>query len=283
MGWIDAHSHVWAPDTERYPHSTPYQGPAGTEHISMEPEDFSPEILLSHAEPSGVDRVVLIQMTAYGADNSYIADCIAARRNSFRGVGYVDPEGEGLADKMETLLGQGITGFRVSATAGAEDRWLQTPGFDTMFEVAAKTGQAICPLLNPDGLAEVGRMSGRHPETKVVIDHMARIGCDGEIRDGDVDALCALAEHPSVGVKVSAFYALGKGEPPHDDLIPMIRRLRDSFGADRLMWASDCPYQVANETYEDSISLVRDRLDFLSDRERDAILEATAERVFFYR
>ncbi len=283
MGWIDAHSHVWTSDTQRYPHSTPYQGPAGTEHITMEPEDFSPEILLSYAGPSGVDRVVLIQMTAYGADNSYIADSIAARPDSFRGVAYVDQEADGLAGTMEALLAQGITGFRVSPPAGTEDRWLRSPGFDTMFEVATGTGQAICPLLNPDGLAEVGRMCGRHPETQVVIDHMARIGCDGQIRDSDVDALCALAEHPSVSVKVSAFYALGKAEPPHDDLIPMIRRLYDAFGADRLMWASDCPYQVANETYEDSISLVRDRLDFLSDRERDMILGATAERVFFYR
>ena len=28
----------------------------------------------------------------------------------------------------------------------------------------------------------------------------------------------------------------------------MIRRLRDAFGAERLMWATDCPYQVQTGT-----------------------------------
>ena len=126
-------------------------------------------------------------------------------------------------------------------------------------------------------------MCARHPMTPVVIDHMARIGVDGEIRDGEVNALCALAKYPGVNVKVSAFYALGQQGPPHDDLVPMIRRLFDAFGAERLMWGSDCPFQVLTERYEDSISLVRDRLDFLSADGREKVLMDTAERVFFYR
>jgi predicted TIM-barrel fold metal-dependent hydrolase len=62
----------------------------------------------------------------------------------------------------------------------------------------------------------------------------------------------------------------------------MIRRLLDAFGPQRLMWATDCPYQVqGGQTYEDSISLIRDRLDFLSDGDREWILRKTAERLFF--
>ena len=35
----------------------------------------------------------------------------------------------------------------------------------------------------------------------------------------------------------------------------MIRTLRDAFGANRLMWATDCPYQVQDgHTYADSDS-----------------------------
>ena len=34
--------------------------------------------------------------------------------------------------------------------------------------------------------------------------------------------------------------------------------MRDGFGAARLMWASDCPFQVQDgQTYADSISLIR--------------------------
>ena len=59
-------------------------------------------------------------------------------------------------------------------------------------------------------------------------------------------------------------------------------RLRDAYGASRLMWASDCPYQVQGvHTYAASIALIRDRLDFLTAEERDWILRKTAEKVFF--
>jgi predicted TIM-barrel fold metal-dependent hydrolase len=62
----------------------------------------------------------------------------------------------------------------------------------------------------------------------------------------------------------------------------MIRQLRDSYGAERLMWASDCPFQVEGKhTYKASIALVRDRLDFLSAAEKTAMLRGTAERIFF--
>ena len=48
------------------------------------------------------------------------------------------------------------------------------------------------------------------------------------------------------------------------------------------MWASDCPYQVENgHTYRDSIDLIRSRLDFLSQGDREWMLRKTAERVFF--
>jgi predicted TIM-barrel fold metal-dependent hydrolase len=62
----------------------------------------------------------------------------------------------------------------------------------------------------------------------------------------------------------------------------MIRRLVDAYSPQRLMWATDCPYQVQNgHTYLDSIELVRSRLDFLSADDRAWLLGKTAERVFF--
>jgi predicted TIM-barrel fold metal-dependent hydrolase len=151
-----------------------------------------------------------------------------------------------------------------------------------MWKCGAEEGLAMCHLIDPDSLPAVDRMCRNHPETPVVIDHMCRIGADGTVREADVKALCDLAQHKQVRVKVSAFYALGKKEPPYDDLAPMIRRLLDAYGPQRLMWASDCPFQVdPGHTYEDSIALVRDRLDFLSDDDRQWLLRKTAESVFF--
>ena len=64
----------------------------------------------------------------------------------------------------------------------------------------------------------------------------------------------------------------------------MIRRVYDSYGPNRLMWASDCPYQLGgnNNTYEASIDLIKERIDFLSDEDRQWLLKKTAESVFFF-
>jgi hypothetical protein len=48
------------------------------------------------------------------------------------------------------------------------------------------------------------------------------------------------------------------------------------------MWASDCPFQVdPGHNYRDSIALIRDRLDFLSETDRAWMLRGTAQKVFF--
>ena len=115
----------------------------------------------------------------------------------------------------------------------------------------------------------------------LVIDHLCRIGASGDIVERDVAALCRLAAHKQTSVKVSAFYALGKKRPPYFDLAPLIRRVFDAFGPERLMWASDCPFQVVEQTYRQSIDLVRASLDFLSPADKDWLLHKTAERLFF--
>ena len=277
MAWIDSHVHIWFPDTDRYP-VVP-----GTDITSITPRDFTAEVLFRHARPSKVGRIVLVQPYFYGADHSYLFDSLERYPDVFRTVARYDRRDGGAADEMAGLVERGVTGFRIVSEPGKTERWLQDPNYEAMFRAAASSGQAICPLTDPGGLSDLGRMCAEHPDTVVVIDHMARIGAEGSIDERHVDALCALAEYPKVHVKVSAFYALGQKKPPHDDLIPMVRRVINAFGPERTMRGSDAPHQVVGETYEDSISLVRDRLDFLSDAGREQILSGTAEQVFFFK
>jgi predicted TIM-barrel fold metal-dependent hydrolase len=159
---------------------------------------------------------------------------------------------------------------------------MESDGMKKMWSYAADAGLSMCLLANPDALPAVARMSKAYPKTRVVIDHFARIGVKGSVEQSDLDNLCRVAERENTYVKTSAFYALGAKKAPYTDLGPMIRKLRDTGGASRLMWASDCPYQVGEgHNYADSIALIRDRLDFLSADDKDWILRKTAEKVFF--
>jgi predicted TIM-barrel fold metal-dependent hydrolase len=273
--FVDAHVHLWTTDFAKYPLAR------GFTPQDMRPPVFLPEEILRHAEPSGVNRIVLVQMSYYGFDNSYMLEVIRRWPKVFRGIAVVDWKGSNPDGNMRDLAKKGVRGFRIYAEGTSPDTWLDEEGFDKMFRCGAKERLALCTVINPNELAALDRQCKKFPDTPVVVDHLARIGMRGAIEESDVQALCALARHPLVKVKVSAFYALGKKKPPHLDLVPVIRRVFESFGAERLMWASDCPFQVVDETYEDSISLVRDRLDFISSNDKEWMLRRTAEESFF--
>jgi predicted TIM-barrel fold metal-dependent hydrolase len=275
--YIDAHSHVWTPDVGHYPLAE------GFTVADMKPPSFTAEELLKHCRPAGVGRVNLIQMSFYRFDNRYMLDMIKLYPDRFVGTAIVDPLGTRPDDAMRALRPLGVRAFRI--TPGYSKlppaRWLEPEGYAAMFAAAAQTGQALSCLINPEGFAEVDRMCGKFPDTTVIIDHLGRVGAGGTIAAADADALCALARHPKVLIKVGAFYALGKKTPPYLDLAPLIQKVVRVFGARRCMWESDCPFQVVNGTYADSVALVRDRLDFLSPDDREWLLRRTAEETLF--
>ena len=276
-GYVDAHSHIWTRSVDEYPLAE------GQTVDDLQPPSFTAEELLETARPHGVTRVVLIQHKTYhGVDNSYITDTIAKYPGVFSGVACIEAEADHPDQEMSRLKKLGIRGFRIRPGEGGADRWAESDGMNTMWAYAADTGLAICPLIDAEYIPQVSEMCEMYPETTVVVDHFARIGIDGEMREPDLKALAALASHENVHVKISAYYALGKKRPPYTDLIPMIRRMYDAYGAERLMWASDCPYQLTGDnTYGDSVELVTERIDFLSAEETDWVMRKTADKVYF--
>jgi predicted TIM-barrel fold metal-dependent hydrolase len=276
MNAIDAHSHVWTADTARYPLAP------GWRRLNMAPASFTPDELLKHARPAGVDRVVLIQMSFYGHDNSYMLDMIRTQPGMFAGVAVIDQDGRRPDLEMQKLKPLGVRGFRIFAKNQPVENWLASESMHRMWATGAHERLAMCCLIDPAELPALDRMCQNFPETPVVIDHLCRIGAAGPITAADVKSLCDMARHPQVYVKVSAFYALGRKQPPYRDLVPLIRQVHEAYGARRLMWASDCPFQVQGEhTYQASIDLVRSGLDFLSADDREWLLQKTAEAVFF--
>jgi predicted TIM-barrel fold metal-dependent hydrolase len=277
LPWIDAHSHIWSTDLKKYPLRNNQTVEA------LEPRSFTDEELMALAMPEGVGRVILIQhYPHHGYDNSYLIDTWKKHPERFRIVGQIDSNRPHVDQTMRDMLQTGVTGFRIGPQS-KDDNWLSGDGMKTMWKTAAETRQSICGLINPWNISKTGEWCNRYPDTPVVIDHFARIGADGTIRDEDVKNLCSLSKHKLVRVKISAYYALGKKQPPYLDLIPMIKRLFDAYGPDRLMWASDCPYQLeGSNTYAASVALVHDHLDFVSAEDRRKLLSTTAENTFFF-
>jgi predicted TIM-barrel fold metal-dependent hydrolase len=288
---VDAHVHVHSPDIARYP-LAPGFGRADLWYPSMTPEDYA-----RHGKRYGTVRANLVQPTWYGLDHTYIIDCIARAPGQYVGTGVVPAVSDVSLPPpdraMLSLSERGIRAFRIRGGSTRADfrrstRWMDYPGYDAMFETAASHGLALSFLIGPDDLPETDRMCSRYPDTRVVIDHVAGIRVrDGRFPVEQVEALCRLARHREVTVKLGPFHVLSEQEPPFLDLLPLLRRVIDAFGPDRCMWETDVggpvPMSDPEGVYAASVELVLEHVDFLSDGDREDVLCRTAESVLFGR
>ena len=271
-GYIDAHSHIWTTDLKRFPLAP------GQTAEDLPPRSFTDDDLIKLGLTENVTRHVLISHGLYhGYNNDYYTHAVAKHPGVFAVVGALNPALGQILERMRANRKLGISGYRIKPNGDAN--WLKTDAMQTMWKTGASNRIAMCPLIDPQYIAGLDPMCEQFPDTTVVIDHCARIDTQ---HDTELDHLCALSKHPNVYVKISAFYAFGTKHPPYLKQIPKIKRLYETYGPRRLMWASDCPYQLENgNTYSDSIALVRDRLNFMNANDKDWILRRTAEKVFF--
>ena len=184
---IDAHVHVWTPDTAKYPLA------AGYRREEMAPPSFTPEQLFVQMQPCGVGRVVLVQMSFYGFDNSYMLDTIRAYPGVFSGIAVIDDSAAKAAGR--DAAAQTARRARISHLC-PEHAGRSLAGRRRYAGDVGVRGERPHGHVLPGESAElpaIDRMCEKHPETPVVIDHCGRVGIDGTIRDANVAQLCRLA------------------------------------------------------------------------------------------
>jgi len=287
---VDAHIHVCSPDFERYPLS-----PGFDESDPWLPS-FTPDDHSRYSRHFGSVRINLVQMTWYGLDHRYIIDLIESDPDRVVGTGIVPAVSDvslGRPDRvMRDLSRCGLRAFRIRGRGaqpqwGQTDRWLHLPGYESMFATGAEENLALSFLMGPADIPELDRMCERFPETPVIIDHLGGVRVrDGQISAGELQALCLLARHPRVMVKLGPVHGLGNGQAPFLDVLALIRPVVEAFGAGRCMWQSDSggPIQMQDpeRDYRASVDLIRNA-EFLSAADKDMILGGTAEEFFFAR
>src|SRR5262245_4489685 len=112
--WIDAHVHIWSPDTNKYPLAHGYC------LRDMQPSSFTAEELFQVASALGVAQIVLIQMVFYGCDNSYMLNAIHRNPDKFAGVALVNDQSDYVAAELRRLRLLNVRGIRISPTADAK-------------------------------------------------------------------------------------------------------------------------------------------------------------------
>jgi D-galactarolactone isomerase len=184
----------------------------------------------------GLTRVVAVQPTAYGRDNSCQLAAMAAFGDNARGVMVVDettPESE--LDRLNRL---GVRGARFHMIPGGAVPW------EIIEEVAAHVhafGWHIQLQLNGCELPEREALLKRLPGT-LVVDHVGRFTPPVKVDDAAFKVLLRLLEGGRCWVKLSAPYeSSSTGAPAFEDIRPEARHLAKAH-PQRMLWASNWPH-----------------------------------------
>lgn len=264
---MDSHVHVWS----RSP-AYPFASGATVPEI-----DASAETLIRLMNEHKIARTVLIQVIHYKWDNRYLIDTLRRYPRRFIGVGRVNPEDPSAPDRLSELTETGCCGVRISPAADASGDWIRGPLMEPLWKRCSDLKVPMTLLFPVGRLANVSPLIERHAELKVVIDHMADCPVDDPVK---LRQLNALARYPNVFVKISHMWSLSKQAYPYPDAGQMVARVRDAFGAKRLMWGTDWPIKPELLSYAKRIELYQKSINFLSASERDEILYKTANRVW---
>ena len=183
-----------------------------------------------------LDRVVVVQPTTYGTDNSCQLEAMKSFGAKARGIIVPDPA---LTEpELAELDRAGVRGVRFHMLPGGALDW------EVLEETAAKVnnfGWHVQLQMNgrefPERQALLKRLPG-----DLVVDHVGRFMGPVEVDDPAFKVLLELLETGRCWVKLSAPYeSSASGPPDWADVTPEARALVQA-APERMLWASNWPH-----------------------------------------
>ena len=265
---LDPHVHVWKHDA-RFPFAPGAKVPDF---------DATPEMLLDLMKANGVAKTVIIQVIHYRYDNSYLAAVLKQYPQFFQGVCRVDPLDPAAPDHLAQLSEQqGFHGVRLSPAGDATGDWIQGPRMPPLWKRCDQLKVPMTLLVPISRVSDIQKLIDKYPDLTIVIDHMADCPVD---QPEKLDALVELVRYPKVFVKISHTWSLSREDYPWLDSQRLVKRLYDTFGPQRLMWATDWPIAKDRASYAQRLTVVRDDMKFLNADDKSWMLSKTVERVW---
>jgi predicted TIM-barrel fold metal-dependent hydrolase len=251
---IDCHVHVFREVSERYPRDVSPLFPA---------ERSAPvEDLLATMQRHGVTGAVLVALSPH---DEYVTECVHRYPETFRAILVDGP------DPIRRLEAAGAHGLRMFELVADPE----------LFAWLAAEDKKLWAYLEPADLRRLAAILESLPELTVVLNHLGFPFVEApSIPPPTWPAVSDLALFPNVHVMFSGQYAFSRSAYPYPDLIEYARIVYETYGAARMMWASDYPWPAVEPGYGRLLELVDRSLPGLTEVERADILGRTCARLF---
>jgi predicted TIM-barrel fold metal-dependent hydrolase len=275
MVTIDAQVHAYERDHPGRPWAAVLPGPP----------EVTGDDMVAAMDAVGVDGALLVSpFTMYRYDASYALEVHAAHPGRFGVIKPVDPTDPAVAETIaDWAATNGAVGIRLMLNRGVSTDPADL-GINRVLAAAARHALPV-NLLCWGRLEQAGRLAARHPDTRLVIDHL---GLQQPFEPpvpaepfADLPKLLDLAAHDNIVVKITGACTLSHAPFPYHDLWDPLWRIFDAFGFDRCLWGTDWTRAVALLTYEQGVEAFR-VTDRLSDSDRAALMGETLQQVYHW-
>jgi L-fuconolactonase len=274
---IDIHPHIVSPDTKKYP----LDPLGGTQSTWSQERPTTYDDLLRAMDEAGVAKAAIVHSsTAYGFDNSYVADAVKAVPSRFTGVYSIDVMARDAVKVFDHWLGRGCSGMRLFTTGSTipdQTTWFADPQTCPFWEHAAAKNTPVCVQMRQEGIPLLRQIMDRFPKVTIILDHLSRTPfAEGPPYAGAAEFL-ALAKYKQVYLKITPINVTpkswGKGTPE-----TFFGKMIDTFGAERIAWGSNFPNSVG--TLKEILTAARQAFSFAKSNDQDWIFGKTALELY---
>ena len=279
---VDTHVHLFAGDPQRFPYApnAPYQ-----------PQALTLETYSKFVVEAKIDHTIVVHPEPYQDDHRYLEYAFAHEPSPgyFKGTCLFDPIAPDTPARMEALVKRNprrIVALRIHevrargvppTTSGPiTGRDLRHPAMKTTWKKAQSLGLAIQMHFIPCHAPQIGELAAEFRDMPVILDHLGRAG---QGTPEEYAGVLKLASYLRVYMKYSGLEYSSKEKYPYRDLAPLIHRIYDAFGPDRIIWGA---FGSTVAEFERQAKVLDEMFAFTSEAERVKIRGANAMKLFHF-
>lgn len=271
---LDTHTHFYDPFR---PQGVPW--PAPDDRLLY--RTVLPDAFRALAEPEGVAGTIAIEASPWPDDNLWLLDLVESEPFVVGVVGNLVPGSDGFAASLATRAAHPkFCGIRChGATCGKIDASARRD-----MERLADADLSMDALIGPEQFEDVLAVAEAIPGLRIVIDHLGSMPVSGKALESRwTERYRRAAALPNVFMKASALMFHSGLRPAPTDLDfyrPTLDTLWETFGADRLLYASDWPVCEIAGSYAATIGLVKRYFAEKGEAASARFFEQNARRVY---
>ena len=269
---VDTHIHCFAgKDDARFPYHprAPYRPDAAA----------TPQHLLQCMDAAGVDYAVIVHPEPYQDDHRYLEYCFDVGKARFKGTClFFADQPESVAKMPDWVKRLPIVAARIHAYAPDRLPPFGKPALREFWRVAGKHGLAVQLHFEPRHAPGFEPLIKEFSDVKVIIDHLGR---PFQGTPDEHDVVIRWSRFKNTVMKLSAIPA--STTYPHRDIAPIIKRLAQEFGPERMIYGGGFGAEATGTTYRAAIEQARSHVSFLSATDQAKVFGENAARLFGFK